>query len=99
MGFAPLNPSYELPVEQGSVKRFCLVEFRGAELDMHKWIGHHRSPSSIACDRIKLEPARPLRPPQKAGPGAPGYTVGRMFWLRRNRFVGSYLFFKATSRW
>src|SRR5215470_4330789 len=26
------------------------------------------------------------------------YTVGLMFWLWRNRFVGSYLFFSATSR-
>jgi hypothetical protein len=26
------------------------------------------------------------------------YTVGLMFWLRRNRFDGSYLFFSATSR-
>jgi len=25
-------------------------------------------------------------------------TVGLMFWLRRNRLVGSYLFFKATRR-
>ncbi len=26
------------------------------------------------------------------------YTVGRMFWFMRNRLVGSYLFFSATSR-
>ena len=26
------------------------------------------------------------------------YNVGLMFWLSRNRFVGSYLFFSATSR-
>ena len=26
------------------------------------------------------------------------YTVGLMFWLSRKRFVGSYLFFRATSR-
>ena len=26
------------------------------------------------------------------------YTVGLMFWFRRNRFVGSYWFFNATSR-
>ena len=25
------------------------------------------------------------------------YTVGLMFWFSRNRFVGSYLFFRATS--
>src|SRR5262249_42926849 len=28
----------------------------------------------------------------------PPYTVGGMFWLWRNRFVGSYVFFRATSR-
>jgi hypothetical protein len=26
------------------------------------------------------------------------YDVGLMFWFSRNRFVGSYLFFRATSR-
>jgi hypothetical protein len=26
------------------------------------------------------------------------YTVGLMFWLWRNKFVGSYLFFRTTSR-
>ena len=26
------------------------------------------------------------------------YTVGLMFWLWRNRFVGSYRFFRSTSR-
>ena len=31
-------------------------------------------------------------------PEEPTYTVGLMFWLSRNRFVGSYLFFRATSR-
>ena len=27
-----------------------------------------------------------------------GHTVGLIFWLSRNRFVGSYLFFSVTSR-
>ena len=31
-------------------------------------------------------------------PNRGSYTVGLMFWLWRNRFVGSYLFFTATSR-
>jgi|RhiMetdeSRZDD1v2_1073273.scaffolds.fasta_scaffold21656_2 hypothetical protein len=35
------------------------------------------------------------RPPD--GAGSP-YAVGLMFWLWRNRFVGSYVFFRATSR-
>ena len=26
------------------------------------------------------------------------YTVGLIFWLWRKKFVGSYLFFKSTSR-
>jgi hypothetical protein len=31
-------------------------------------------------------------------PQAAGYTVGLILWFRRKKFVGSYLFFKATSR-
>ena len=34
-------------------------------------------------------------------PGAASYDVrmdGRMFWFTRKKFVGSYVFFKATSR-
>ena len=26
------------------------------------------------------------------------YTVGLMFWFRRNKFVGSYVFFSVTNR-
>jgi hypothetical protein len=33
-----------------------------------------------------------------ASPNRDNYSVGLMFWLWRNRFVGSYLFFAATSR-
>lgn len=27
------------------------------------------------------------------------YTDGVMFWLRRKKLVGSYLFFSVTNRW
>src|SRR5262249_35061104 len=41
-----------------------------------------------------------LGPRFRGGDGDPPsvYTVGLMFWLSRNRFVGSYLFFSAMSR-
>ncbi len=37
-----------------------------------------------------------LDPPCLYGAATP-YTAGLMFWFRRNKFVGSYLFFNATS--
>ena len=47
-----------------------------------------------------------LRPEKKAAADPalsvarawPCHTLGLIFWLRRNRFVGSYLFFSDTSR-
>jgi hypothetical protein len=36
-------------------------------------------------------------PPSLYSAGTP-YTVGLMFWFRRNKFVGSYVFFSAANR-
>lgn len=44
--------------------------------------------SSMADRRVKY----------RARDGMKHYTVGRIFWFRWKKFVGSILFFSATSR-
>jgi hypothetical protein len=51
-----------------------------------------------SCLIAGAEISAPSRPVQRHGRDYSRYNVGLMFWFSRNRFVGSYLFFSATSR-
>jgi hypothetical protein len=71
-----------------------VFEDEAVKLSLYPKIAASPSPQGAAAVKMPWWPMRSEgeRPRQLA------YNVGLMFWLSRNRFVGSYLFLKATSR-
>src|SRR5919202_736410 len=68
----------------------------GAEQrDVHR--DSHDPPHTQAAGEGSVTLQNRLLAPVKGKLALRSYTVGLMFWLRRNRLVGSYLFLSATS--
>ena len=60
--------------------------------------GRHRECHSLNPACFLCPPCPAVSSSGASKEGAP-HNSGLMFWLSRNRLVGSYLFFSATSRW
>ncbi len=58
------------------------------------------SPGNVDIMRVLAAAIRQMSDPnrRRSPDTATGYVVGLMFWLLRNRLVGSYWFFSATRR-